>query len=63
LEIIFGSSFNIYHSTAILCYTTGVRGRGANKQFWFGENPWKSGQNLRKPSQNPWKSEQTPETM
>jgi len=29
LEIIFGSIFNIYHSTSILCCTTGVGGRVA----------------------------------
>jgi len=51
LEIIFGSIFNIYHSTLILCCTTGVGGGDANEQFWFGENLWKSGQNLRKPSE------------
>jgi len=59
LEIIFGSIFNIYHSTLILCCTTGVADGGANEQlvWWKSEkNPWKSGQNLRKPSQNPWKS-------
>jgi len=33
LEIIFGSIFNIYHSTPILCCTTGVGGGGANEQF------------------------------
>jgi len=60
----FGSILNIYHSTPILCCTTGVWGGGAGVQahhqkFWFGENPWKSGQNLWKLSQNPWNSEQT----
>jgi len=29
LEIIFGSIFNIYHSTPILCCATGVGGRVA----------------------------------
>jgi len=33
LEIIFGSIFNIYHCTLILCCTTGVGGGGANEQF------------------------------
>jgi len=31
LETIFGSIFNIYHSTPILCCTTGVGGGGANE--------------------------------
>jgi len=55
LEIKFGSIFNIYHSTPILCCTTGVGCGGANEQFWFGENPWKSGQiseNLQKIPEN-----------
>ena len=33
LEIIFGSIFNIYHSTPFLCCTTGVGSWGANEQF------------------------------
>jgi len=65
LEIIFPSIFNIYHSTSILCCTTGVGGRVAGGTqalpkilIW-----WKSGQNLLKTQQNPWKSGQTPENM
>jgi len=42
LEIIFGSIFNIYHITPILCCTTGVGGGASPPQkFWFGENPGK----------------------
>jgi len=52
LEIIFGSIFNIYHSTPILCCTTGVGGGGANEQFWFGENHGKIRGNLGKISEN-----------
>ena len=61
LEIRFGSVFNIYHSTQILCRTTGVGGGGAEgasappKVLIF----WKSGKNLRKSGQNLWTFEQT----
>jgi len=33
------------------CITRGAGGASAPQKFWFGENPWKSGQNLQ-PSVN-----------
>jgi len=52
LEIVFGSIFDIYNSTPILCCTTGVGGGGANEQFWFGENLGNIRGNLGKFSEN-----------
>jgi len=61
LEIIFGSIFNIYHSTPIVCCTTGVGGSGAEVQahhqkFSFDENPGKIRGNLCKISETFTKS-------
>jgi len=51
LKIILGSIFSIYHSTPIFFCTTGVGGKATSttRRFWFGENLWKSEQNLWKP--------------